>query len=415
MKMGRSLVLAAVAALTLPALAHAAGYQIYEQGAAVLGMAGAGTASVKDASAVFYNPANLARMPGIKVYVGGSALGPTTDFKGDNPFPGASVSESMTEQWFFPPHAYATWSNGRWGFGAGINAPYGLGTEWEDPDTFTGRYISTKSELEVLNGSAVVSYAVTPQLSIGAGYNYAMANVNLHRRLFVPGFPPATEIGKLDLEADWSGNSGWNAAVTLQPEDVVRIAFTYRSEITIKPEGDATFTKTTALPITLPPNQGVNTVLRLPAIWSLGWAIMPNEQWTIEADANLTQWSAFEDLPLYFETTPSQNTTVEENYRDAFQIRLGAEHRLPAFTYRFGYYYDQFAAPPEAVSPILPDASRQGVTLGFGKDFGLLTLDAYYLGLFVQDRSTEGVSHYGYNGSYETFINIFGVGIGMDF
>jgi len=58
MRFGRSRYAAMLAGLLLlPGTALGAGYGIYEQGAAVLGMGGAGSVSVSDPSALFFNPA----------------------------------------------------------------------------------------------------------------------------------------------------------------------------------------------------------------------------------------------------------------------------------------------------------------------------------------------------------------------
>ncbi len=118
--------------------------------------------------------------------------------------------------------------------------------------------------------------------------------------------------------------------------------------------------------------------------------------------------------PLRFSQTSSANQTLVEDYDDSWQFRFGAEHRLPKYAYRFGYYYDQAAAPEASLTPILPDASRHGATLGLGCKLGRdqrWTVDLYELALFVEKRSTS-VERDGFNGEYKSFVNAAGIGLG---
>jgi long-subunit fatty acid transport protein len=233
------------------------------------------------------------------------------------------------------------------------------------------------------------------------------------------------EVAKVTLESDAEPFYGWNAAVSFRPTGRLRFGGYYRSAIVAKVEGDATFDYISTGNAQLDAqvraslvNQPVKTVLRFPAIMSLGVAFTPTEAWTLEADAVGYQWSLFSDLPVYFQTTPSRNRVIQEQYGDVVQFRVGAEHRLPAFTYRFGYYYDNFAAPTASVSALLPDAPRHGVSLGLGKRFGAdgrWSVDAYQLALIVEDRGTEGVSRDGFDGEYSSYVNLSGLSIAYRF
>src|SRR5262249_11474977 len=139
----------ALAMLLAPAAARASGYSIYEQGAAALGMAGAYVASAHDASAQFYNPAAMTRLEGKQLSFGGSWLSTKRGFAGEPAFPGFGVPEARKTGHFFPPTAY--WTSRfreRFAYGVGINSPFGLGVEWEDPDQFTGRDRVTKASLQ---------------------------------------------------------------------------------------------------------------------------------------------------------------------------------------------------------------------------------------------------------------------------
>lgn len=423
---------AAVAAFAvlLPAAAHGSGYAIYEAGAAALGRAGAATASVDDATAVFFNPANLTRLArGVHVSVGGNLIQPFTSFAGTAPAPGYGVTEEMTAQQFFPPMVYAATRLGaRGAIGAGVFTPYGLGVEWEDPDRFTGRAIVTKADLQTINGSLVAAWALDDRWSVAAGANVLVPRVELANRAFIPqpgGGGALLEVAKVALESDPEPAYGWNAAVSFHPTDRLLFGAYYRSAIIAKPEGDATFTHLPTGSAQLDAqvraalvNQPVSTVLRFPAIASLGVAWKPAPEWTLEADAVGYQWSLFRDLPLYFQTTPSRNRVIEENYEDVVQFRVGAEHRLPAFTYRFGYYFDNYAAPVESVSPLLPDAARHGISFGLGKRFGpegRWSVDAYQLSLIVNDRDTEGVNRDGFDGEYASYVNLAGLSVAYRF
>jgi long-chain fatty acid transport protein len=424
-----TLAAAAVCAVLLPSTARASGYAIYETGAVALGRAGAATASIDDATAVFFNPARLVLLEGTHVSAGANVLQPFTSFAGVAPYPGFGVTEEMEAQQFFPPMVYATTRLGsRAAIGAGVFTPYGLGIEWKDPDRFTGRAVATKADLETVNGSVVVAYAINDRLSAAAGFDALLPRVKLQNRAFIPsvgGGGADLEVAKVTLESDLEPAYGWNAALSYRPTDKLMFGAYYRGTIVAKVEGDATFdyipTGNPALDAQVRAqlvNQKVETVLRFPAIMSLGVAVRPTEAWTLEADLVGYQWSTFSDLPIYFQTTPARNRTIEEDYNDVVQIRVGAEHRLPAFTYRFGYYFDDAAAPTESVSALLPDAARHGIALGLGKRFGAdgrWSVDAYQLSLLVEDRSTEGINRDGFDGEYASYVNLAGLSVAYHF
>ena len=409
-----------------PAVARGAGYGIYEQGAAVLGMAGAGTASVHDPSAVFYNPAALTGVPGTQIYGGGALIQSYTSFAGVGPYPGFGVTEEMETQRGFPPTAYLTHRyEGKWALGIGFNSPYGLGVAWKAPNQFTGRYIVMDARLRTGNASVAAACQMRPNLSFGLGGNlvYARASLTNSQFMAAPGGGGGQyEVATFSLVSDLTPGYGWNAGLAWSPMKSMKVGFTYRGQVVLHASGEADFTQLptgdsevdAAVAAGLPPDQVAGTVLRMPSIAALGVAWDWGSAWTFEGDAVYTGWSVFEDIPFYFEQTPQINEHTVQNYDDSFQFRFGAEHRRERFTYRGGYYYDQAAAPTESVSPTLPDADRHGVTLGLGMGFGAdkrMTLDLYQLALFVQNRATDGVNRDGYEGEYQSFASVTGLSL----
>src|SRR5689334_17050308 len=145
--MRRPILVAVLAAVSTPA--SAAFFQIAEQSASGIGNAFAGGAALaEDASVVWYNPAGMTRLKDPQIIGGGSYLVPS--FK-------ATVNSASTALGFpigggggeagqaaLVPSLYATYPvSSRFALGAGINAPFGLATNY--PDSWAGRYYALRS------------------------------------------------------------------------------------------------------------------------------------------------------------------------------------------------------------------------------------------------------------------------------
>jgi len=413
-------------AAAAPGPASAAGFALFEQGARGMGFAGAFTAQANDPSAIFHNVGGVAFLKGTQVYVGDTRVAPHFDFDGAAPFPGPVTEESdIAAQ--FPPSAYVTHSfSERFAAGLGFNVPFGLESTWSNPDQFTGRYISTKAQLHGFSINPVLSYKVSPRVAIGAGLDYRLASVTLERR--VPVINPFTQsvvdAAAVTLESETNSGVGFNVGLLAKLGDTVSVGASYRSKVGIDFEGTSSFVQIPTgnaqldaiLRTRVPQGSlGTTTHIDFPAIASVGIAKVWNK-WTVEGDVNWYGWSSFGQLPITLEGRPDLSEVVEENYDDAFQFRVGLERALnEAWSVRGGYFFDQSPAPAESVSPLLPDADRNGFALGLGWKGARWRADAASWLVLSPDRSTEGVNSDDYNGTYKGSAFTFGLSVGYTF
>jgi long-chain fatty acid transport protein len=406
-------------ALVVPGPARGAGFGLYEQGARALGSGGAFTARVDDASALFFNPAGLARIEHGNVVGGGSLLLVTREFAGNDPYPGRGVHETSPHHAFFPIHAY-------WGHrvsrelvvGFGVYNPFGLTTEWEQPESYTGRFISTKASLTPFFFNPAVAVNLTPQLRLGFGVTAVHSTLELRRNVAQPnplGDPGVLDLGTLVLTGDNGLDFGVNLGFQVDVTDRVTLGGNYRSRVTSDFDGDADFTfegTGTALDpqlqLVFPGDQTASTSLTFPEIFVAAAAVRLGMDWMVEADLGWTGWSAFDRLDIAF-ANPSINTSLIEQWEDVFFYRFGTEFGLgPDTRLRLGYYYDETPQATGSVSPILPDNNRHGLSAGIGRTWGRWTVDAFGLVLLVSDRSTDGANRDGYEGTYANGVQILG-------
>jgi long-chain fatty acid transport protein len=138
--------------------------------------------------------------------------------------------------------------------------------------------------------------------------------------------------------------------------------------------------------------------------------------WMFEVDVNWYQWSTFDALPLTFPEREDLSEVIVEDYSNSFQYRFGVERELgEAWRVRGGYFWDETPAPPSSVSPLLPDANRNGIALGGSWISGRLRLDGGAWLVLGSQRSTAGTNRDRYEGTYDSKALTFGLSLGYEF
>ena len=423
MKHFRKLIPLAVAGAlsTVSTGAAASGFQLVEQSASGLGNAYAGQgASAQDASTIFWNPAGMTRLPGRQVVGAINAIRPKAEFTNTAsvpaPFQALGGNGGDAGDWAFVPNAYLSWQlSDRWFVGVGLNAPFGLKTEYDA--SWAGRFHAIESELKTINVNPSVAFKLSEAVSLGFGLNWQRAEATLTNSVnytgaavvgvcgavpaalcagqvlgVVPGGPvvvaPGTE-GVARLEADDS-SWGWNAGAMFSLGQSTRIGITYRSGIEYDLTGSVAFASRPAALAGAFPNGGITANVTLPAVAS--WSVFHqlNSKWDLMGDISWTQWSKLEALDI-FRTSGVLLTTTPLRWSDTWRFSAGANyHVTPQWTWRFGVSYDQSPTNDAYRTPRIPDNDRTWLAVGFQYRFSKqAALDVGYAYLFIKDPTVN--------------------------
>jgi len=401
---------AAFAATVLSAsTAFSSGYQLNEHGSSAVAMGGAFVARAWDPSSIYFNPAGLSYVKGFNIMLGGTLILPSTTFTDPN-----DTQWKMNSLTFFPPNAYVTYNfdNGL-AAGIGVFTPEGLGTSW--PQDWRGKFIITKINLQSFDINPTLSYSfLGDMVSVGVGFDYVLGSVLLER--YNPTVIIDTAGNSVDPFVHMTGNAkgtGFNFGVMLKPYENISLGFSYRSKITYKVDnGTTTYTGADGLTAELP-SGAASTSLPLPETWYAGIAYN-GSTYSIEADYQFVGWSAYKELSITFQNPgPNGNPSpVIGDYSNSYIIRIGGEYMLnDMWTLRAGVFYDKNPIPDAYDLPILPDADRLGLNVGFGVSVtNNISVDASYMFLPFKQRTITN-SALQFNGTYNTTANLLGIDI----
>lgn len=390
-----------------PIFGYAQGYQVNLQGQVQQGMGGAGTAYMKDAAALFFNPGGVSFLNNRSINLGVSATFAKSTFLDKNTNQTANTNSPNS----FPFAAYGVCGatdSSKLKYGLAVYTPFGSTIQWED--NWMGRFALTRLQLQAIFFQPTVSYKLNDKIGIGAGFVYAMGKVNLQKD--IPVADASGNYGHAELSGKANG-FGFNAGIYFKPAEKFSVGLTYRSQVNMKVKnGEATFTVPASLSANFP-NGKFTSSLPLPQVLTLGLASSLSSKFNVALDINYVGWKAYDTLAFDYETNTSSlaDTKAARNYKNTFAFRLGGEYEVVDFlALRLGIAYGISPVQDGYVTPETPDANRIIYTAGLGfNNKGKLSANvSFYFSSFKREDTNIET---GLSGTYKTNVCIPGIAL----
>lgn len=350
--------------------AAASGFQLREQGSTGQGSSFAGaTSSARDLSTIYFNPAGLTRMSGHAAQANMSFVIPSAKFKNNGSTLGGGAVLGTNNGGDgggleLVPSLYALYSHSNdLKFGLGINAPYGLKTEYKSG--WQGRFHALKSELKTINVQPTVAYRIGNWVSVGGGINIQKADATLSsaiNNLAISG----TGEGYTELSGDnWA--VGYTMGATIQPFSNTRLGIAYKSRIEHTLEGDVRFAGMGTLSANpLFTNTKGSVKLTTPDMLSLGITYNITPAWAVMGEAAWTNWSLFDETRVK-KANGAADFVNQENWEDTWFFALGTNYQATdKLDLSFGVAFDEAPVPDGYRTPRIPDSNRVWASLGAG-------------------------------------------------
>lgn len=387
--MMRRWTLAAAAGLLSAAAAHGAGFLLFQHGGRATGQAGAFGARASDPSAIYYNPAAIARLEGFQFQAG-------LDFGiADDSFDLDGESYTGKHDINFPPNVYLTWKSGDspFSFGIGVDSPMWHTQDWL-PALFPRADLTRRFEARLLQIHPVLAWQFGEFWSFGFGGAYVAGELeDGSRDVLSVGFGQTafTVPSERSSDADVDGFA-WDVALHYQEES-------WGWGATLRSGTDLSGSADTSVRVDgfVPPGReaAADAAARVHAasfdrlafelapelasgIW---WA--PYPELRLEADVSLQIWSQVDNVARL-----EPGVESDRDWDDTLSIRLGVEGNITDnFRLAGGVAWEPSPVPTSTLEPGFPRGDAYVYALGAGFDYPWLSFD---LGYSLHDHEGRG-------------------------
>ena len=403
-----------------PAMAGA--FRIPECGATAMGQGNAFVGQADNPTAVHHNPAAITGLEGVQITAGMTMITPESEFESDT----LGTSGSADKETFYPPYFFYANQIGDsdWFLGFGVNAPFGLGTNWDENAPFNYYFrtfvtsstpvdIVTETTLEIAKIAPVAAYRVNDQFSVGFGPEY----YDVQKVVYKGGSTDGADNG-WDYEMEGNGDGlGFVLSGLYQASDSLRVGFTWHSGVTAGLSGDAfLFPDSGGAPFTGPANVDLN----IPDAMALGISYRITDSFSMNLDLDQTQWSDYDKLE-FKENDGTVIRTITKDYEDVLAVRVGGQYKVnDEWTLRAGFYTEPSPVIEETYDPRLPGADSTGITVGVGYDVESWAVNVAYMALSKDDRQVDSDEPNPliddiFDGTYKTNIDLIGMDVTFRF
>ncbi|MEI8363529.1 MAG: outer membrane protein transport protein [Betaproteobacteria bacterium] len=395
---------------TSPIAAQAAGFALVEQSGSGLGNAFAGAAAAEDASTIFFNPAGMTYIQGTQLVSAIHLIKPTVAFNdGGLSTTGGGLQKNGNggdagDLALLPNLYFKTDLSDRVKLGLGVNAPFGLKTEYNS--NWIGRFQTVKSALKTVNINPAIAYKVNDNLSIGAGISAMWAQAELTNAQY---FGAAGEGSAKVKGDDWG--FGFNLGAIYQVSPDTRLGVAYRSKVEQHLVGNVNFARPSPVPNAGAARDGnILADLTLPETFSVNAFSRINDTWDLMGDVTWTRWSQLQALTIYRDSGSLLSAT-QENWSNTLRYSVGANyHYSDAIKLRAGLAYDKEAISDQFRTARIPGNDRKWLSLGAGwKISPNGNVDVGYAHLFINNASInrdEGVTKGKLIGNFDGSVDI---------
>lgn len=398
----------------------ASGFAISGKSASNLGNAFSGTTVLaEDASVVYTNPAAMQDMTDQHISVLMHAIGSNIDFKDKGSSTTGSSTASVNDPHYVPNFYYVTPLSSDVHFGLGIYSPFGLGLDYND--NWKGRYITTRSDMKVVNFSPALSFRASDKLNLGVGIDVQYINATLENAMdfntLCAAYVGAGVLGSCTPSGDGtqkltgdSWSEGYSFGLTYDMNSATRLGMTFHSATRHDVSGNSEFTNQPAemLAANMFADTNAKLTLMLPETFSLGVSHKVSPKLQLMADATWTGWSRYDELVVSFANNTPTSRTVE-NWQDTWRYSIGGNYRVSdSWLLRAGISHDPTPIPDaQHRSPRIPGSTRNWVSLGsnviLSKGISMDLAASYTIPVTYKIDNTDALGH-NLKGEYDSEI-----------
>jgi long-chain fatty acid transport protein len=353
-------------------------------------MGGAYVGLADDFTAVFWNPAGLALIQKPTFGLTGHFLIPTNDYT-------LSTFTMETNAKVYPSGlvGYFQPIGDRVVVGVGAYTLSGLGADWNNTGLESVLIYPTpasaftppveayrwKSMIGSITIAPSIAVKITDQILFGATFNinYGFFKIDQWGEYQIIA-KPAMLFNRGQRAMDLKGwGYGATFGLLVKPTDWISLGLTYRLQSTAKLKGTVSFSNLNSV-LGLPNDSDATTSVKSPTWLAGGIAVEPMKNLTVTFDLQWTNWKKLDSLTISL-LDPAWNaagvteSSLDLNWVNRLQIRLGFEYKMGDFALRAGYYNDPAPAPDTTMNILIPSFTFNSVALGLGYAKGGLHLD----------------------------------------